>query len=99
MPPQDKLTGEELDGLIKVLEEANPLWPIFVGHPETGEPIELSKEAYQTIIAALRNYRSPPHSYEFKEVPMGVKTGKRIVMQGGEIIATYPEPTNSETEC
>lgn len=41
-------------GLLNVLDAAHPLWPLYVGQPETGKPIELSKPAYNLIRDLLR---------------------------------------------
>ena len=40
--------------VLRVLDNANPMYPLFLGHPLTGEPVEMSKETYEHIRRTLR---------------------------------------------
>ena len=45
------ITGKDV---LWIFEQANPMWPLYLGHPTTGEPVELSKEVYEYVLELLR---------------------------------------------
>ena len=40
--------------LLSLLDQANPQWPMYLGHPQTGEPVELAKTAFERIKRCIR---------------------------------------------